>query len=119
MIKLSIGLGYIHYGLKRQAENRQYHIAQGLSFLQDYYQSRRLSHSAEERREASYNLGRTYHMLGLTHLAVPYYMEVLECREGRVNDNLWADTAYNLRTIYAMGGNAQMAMEVTAELGCI
>jgi general transcription factor 3C polypeptide 3 (transcription factor C subunit 4) len=114
MIKLSIGLGYVHYGLKRQAENRQFHIMQGLTFLLDYYRSRRASKHGEERQEASYNIARTYHMLGLAHLALPYYLEVLD--DGRCTSNqedLVLDAAFNLQTIYSMGGNLKMAQYIT------
>lgn len=114
MIKLSIGLGYVHYGMKRQAENRQFHIMQGLTFLMDYYKSRRSSEHAEERQEASYNIARTFHMLGLTHLAGPYYKEVLEDPEAATQEeDLVLDAAYNLQTIYAMAGNWQMAKKIT------
>jgi general transcription factor 3C polypeptide 3 (transcription factor C subunit 4) len=114
MITLSIGLGYVHYGLKRQAENRQFHIMQGLSFLMKYYQSRHSSPRAEERQEASYNIARAYHMLGLTHLALPYYMEVLaESQDKTIQDELVIDAAYNLQAIYAIGGDLDMAQAVT------
>lgn len=114
MIKLSIGLGYVHYGMKRQAENRQFHIMQGLTFLMDYYKSRRSSEHAEERQEASYNIARTYHMLGLTHLAGPYYEEVLDDPEAATQEeDLVLDAAYNLQTIFAMAGNWQMAKKIT------
>lgn len=55
VITLSLGLGYIHYGLKRQAVNRQYLILQGLAFLQEYYESL----PPERSDEANYGMGRT------------------------------------------------------------
>lgn len=114
MINLSIGLGYVHYGMKRQAENRQFHIMQGLSFLFKYYKTRRQSPHTEERKEASYNLGRTYHMLGLTHLAVPYYEEVLDDSQSSLRqEDLALDAAFNLQTIYNTGGNWRMAQSIT------
>lgn len=115
MIQLSIGLGYVHYGMKRQAENRQFHIMQGLTFLRSYYQNRRKSASVAERQEASYNMARTYHMLGLTHLAAPFYEEVLS--EARLDGNyeeLKIDAAYNLQTIFSMAGNLEMAERITS-----
>lgn len=114
MIKLSIGLGYVHYGLKRQAENRQFHIMQGMSFLLDYYKSRRTSQNEEDRQEASYNIARTYHMLGLTHLALPYYQEVLDgAQSPSLQEDLVLDAAFNLQTIYSMSGNLRMAEYIT------
>ncbi|KAJ1335258.1 general transcription factor 3C polypeptide 3 (transcription factor C subunit 4) [Microdochium nivale] len=86
MIILSIGQCYVHYALKRQSENRQYIIAQGFIFLHQYYDMRcGLSPSSSspavstpaQRQEAHYNLARTYHAVGLPHLAVEYYQRVL------------------------------------------
>ena len=87
---------------------------QGLTFLLDYYKSRKASKHREERQEASYNVARTYHMLGLTHLALPYYQEVLD--DGRCTpkqEDLVLDAAFNLQTIYSMGGNHKMAQFIT------
>jgi general transcription factor 3C polypeptide 3 (transcription factor C subunit 4) len=116
MINLSIGLAYIHYGLKRQSENRQFHIMQGLTCLFRYYNSRKDSPRVEERQEAHYNIARTYHMLGLTHLALPYYMKALQevNRESlTTREDLVRDAAYNLHTLCAMGGNFGIARSIT------
>ncbi len=119
MIKLSIGLGYVHYGMKRQAENRQFHIMQGLTFLLDYYERRKRSIHVQERQEASYNIARTYHMLGLTHLAIPFYQEVLD-EAGKLHiegeeEDMTLDAAYNLQTIFAMAGNLELARRITCQ----
>jgi general transcription factor 3C polypeptide 3 (transcription factor C subunit 4) len=116
MINLSIGLGYVHYGLKRQSENRQFHLMQGLSFLFRYYELRHRSPKVEERQEAHYNMARAYHMVGLAHLALPYYLKVLDEIQGSAvaGEDLVRDAVYNLQNIYAMGGNLAMAKFVTA-----
>jgi general transcription factor 3C polypeptide 3 (transcription factor C subunit 4) len=111
MINLNIGLAYVHYALKRQAENRQHLILQGLTFLFAYYESRSQSSSIEERQEAHYNMARAYHMLGLTHLAIPYYLLVLKKAVGQeesMREDLMIDAAYNLQTIYSMAGNPDL-----------
>jgi len=117
MINLSIGLGYVHYGLKRQSENRQFHLMQGLGFLFRYYESRHVSPRVEERQEAHYNIARAYHMLGLAHLSLPYYLRVLEEAQDLfiAREDLVRDAAYNLQNVYAMGGNLEMARFVTAK----
>jgi general transcription factor 3C polypeptide 3 (transcription factor C subunit 4) len=115
MINLSMALGYIHYGLKRQSENRQFHMLQGLSFLFMYYDRRKGSVHVEERQEAHYNVARTYHMLGLSHLALPYYARVLEeVEHGRPTprEDLVRDAAYNLQALYATVGNLQLARSI-------
>jgi general transcription factor 3C polypeptide 3 (transcription factor C subunit 4) len=117
MINLSLGLGYIHYGLKRQSENRQFHLMQGLAFLFKYYESRHNSPKVEERQEAHYNIARSYQMLGLAHLAIPYYLRVLEEVQDSVitREDLVRDAAYNLQNVYSMSGNLEMARFVTAK----
>ena len=117
MINLSIGLGYVHYGLKRQSENRQFHLMQGLGFLFRYYESRRISTRVEERQEAHYNIARAYHMLGLAHLALPYYLKVIDELHDLVvtREDLVHDAAYNLQNVFAMSGNLEMARLVTAK----
>lgn len=118
MINMSIGLGYIHWALKRQSENRQFHIMQGLTFMFRYYDSRLLSSSLEERQEAHYNMARTYHTLGLTHLALPYYSKVLCELEAKVEscrEDLMYDAAFNLQLLYAMSGNFEVAKEISGK----
>ncbi|TVY78404.1 Transcription factor tau subunit [Lachnellula suecica] len=113
MVNLSIGLAYVHYSLKRQVENRQHAILQGLTFMFRYYDTRSVSDFVEERLEAHYNVARVYHMLGLVHLALPYYWKVLnEPKEG-VKEDLVLDTAYNMQTIYMSSGNPEMAQSIT------
>lgn len=116
MINLSLGLAYIQHGVKRQAENRQHAILQGLMFMHIYYDSRKEAENFDERQEAHYNIGRTYHLIGLTHLAIPYYRKVLNGAEENVvpsREDLFIDAAYNLQTIYAMAGNMELAESIT------
>jgi general transcription factor 3C polypeptide 3 (transcription factor C subunit 4) len=119
MINLNIGLAYVQLALKRQCENRQHTILQSLTFMLRYYELRRESKHLEERQEAHFNMGRTYHMLGLVHLAVTYYMKVIEelSKDGKHSEreDLVIDTAYNLQTIYTMVGNIELAEAVTRD----
>ncbi|CRK28859.1 hypothetical protein BN1708_015340 [Verticillium longisporum] len=77
MINLSVGLGYIHHGLKRQSENRQYLIMQGLACLFEYADCR-MNGSDSQRREALFTVARSFHMLGLHHLAHCWYQRVID-----------------------------------------
>jgi general transcription factor 3C polypeptide 3 (transcription factor C subunit 4) len=119
MINLSTGLAYVHLALKRQTDNRQQNILQGTTFLFRYYNSRRNSIHTEERQEAHFNMARTYHMLGLTHLAIPYYEKVFSessrGTSGLEQEDLIIDTAYNLQTLYATAGNLELAENITIE----
>lgn len=115
MINLTIGLAYIHDALRRQAENRQHSILQGMTFVFRYYDVRSESQHVEEKMEAHYNVARAYHMLGLAHLALPYYWKVLNEVKEDSKEDLIVDAAYNLQTIYMMSGNPEMAHNITKE----
>lgn len=78
MVNLSVGLGYLHHGLKRQAENRQYLIMQGLSSVLQYARaSSQPSTLCPEDREVRFTVARALHMLGLHHLAYDGYSSAL------------------------------------------
>ena len=115
MVNHTIGLAYIHDALKRQVENRQHSILQGMTFVFRYYDARNQSQHIEERLEAHYNVARAYHMLGLVHLALPYYWKVLNEAREDVKEDLVIDAAYNMQTIYMMSGNPEMAQSITKE----
>ncbi|CAD6499504.1 BgTH12-03616 [Blumeria graminis f. sp. triticale] len=116
MISLSIGLAYIHHALKRQAENRQHSIMQGISFMQAYYKNRKQAKTIEERQEAHFNVARCYHLLGLVQLAIPYYMRVFDEISDQDyksrDENITLDSAYNLQSIFIIAGNHKLAKDV-------
>jgi len=85
-----------------------------MTFLLQYYNSRKQADRIEERQEAHFNMARAHHMLGLVHLAIPYYLMVLDGKEdGGEGDNLIFDAAYNLQTIYVLAGNKELAEQIT------
>ncbi|KJR87796.1 general transcription factor 3C polypeptide 3 (transcription factor C subunit 4) [Sporothrix schenckii 1099-18] len=130
VISLCIGLSYVHWALKRQADNRQYLLTQGFHFLYRYAGGRLAaatktdsSDDAHARREAYYNLGRAYHLLGLHALAAEFYGKVLRetdpnkeveaaNRQRGRHPDLRTEAAYNLRTYYLLAGNHEAAMQV-------
>ena len=81
LVNFSLAVSYLHYALKRQSLNRHAHVMQGLSFLFRYRELRMASGNLAERQEVEFNTGRAFHMLGLEHLALPYYRNVLEIGE--------------------------------------
>jgi general transcription factor 3C polypeptide 3 (transcription factor C subunit 4) len=55
-------------------------------------------------------------MLGLSHLAIPYYSLVLKPvagQDGPLREDLMVDAAYNLQSIYSIAGNPDMVNNVT------
>ncbi|KAI0879652.1 hypothetical protein GGS24DRAFT_438205 [Hypoxylon argillaceum] len=115
MILLSVGQCYIHYALKRQSENRQYLLVQGFVFLHRYYDLKVASADAAERQEAHYNMARSYHAIGIPHLAAEFYQRVLRDIPGDsepsvlVNSDLSQEAAYNLQQICWAGGDLEAA----------
>ncbi|TGJ82648.1 hypothetical protein E0Z10_g6107 [Xylaria hypoxylon] len=111
MILLSVGQCYIHYALKRQSENRQYLLVQGFVFLHRYYDIKVSSADAAERQEAHYNMARSYHAIGIPHLATEFYQRVLrdipdDSEPSVLGDNdLSQEAAYNLQQICWAGGD--------------
>ena len=118
-IKLSISLGYLHWSLKRQAENRHHILMQGFAFLTEYYDDRQKTQNSSQMQEANYNVGRAYHLVGLTHLAVPYYERCLagqmdgeaQCLSG--NDDFKQGAAIALQGHWAASGDMERAREIT------
>ncbi len=122
MINLSLALAYIHHAIKRQAENRHHLILQGFAYLFAYHDNRQASTSAPERQEAQFNVARVYHMLGLTRLAVPYYLKCLDIhrymrRRGLDPgiESFTREAAFALQGIWLASGNDQRARELTEE----
>ncbi len=120
MIKLSLGLGYLHYALKRQADNRHHILMQGLAFLLEYYDCRQRSSVLSEKQEAEYNVAHAYHLLGLTHLAIPYYERCLtisatvqSMESGCGAEDFAQEAAFALQSFWAASGNMEKARELT------
>ncbi|KAI1369100.1 hypothetical protein F5Y08DRAFT_181973 [Xylaria arbuscula] len=119
MVLLSVGQCYIHYALKRQSENRQYLLVQGFVFLHRYYDLKVSSSSssadAAQRQEAHYNMARSYHAIGIPHLAAQFYQRVLrdipdESSEQPAvlsSSDLSHEAAYNLQQICWAGGDLE------------
>jgi general transcription factor 3C polypeptide 3 (transcription factor C subunit 4) len=81
VVNLCIATAYLQMGMKRQSENRHWQIYQGIAFLQRYVELRRESVSKIHQQEAIYNVGRSWHLLGIMHLAVPEYEKALAMAE--------------------------------------
>ena len=121
MINLSLALAYIQHAIKRQSDNRQHLLAQGFAFLFEYYRIRSNSDTTAEKQEAEFNMGRAYQLLGLSHLAVPFYERCLaldsrkdDLSNGDVGrDSVSREAAFALQGIWAAGGLRRSALRVT------
>lgn len=87
MVNLSLGLAYVHYGLKRQSTNRQYLLLQGQAFLSQYLESGQ-DGQGRSMAERCYNVGRLFQLLGISYLSSRYYAQAMEAckREGGNRD---------------------------------
>jgi general transcription factor 3C polypeptide 3 (transcription factor C subunit 4) len=127
ILNLCIAIAYIQMGYKRQAENRQYQIQQGLSFLYRYYELRTKDKVAIKMQEAEFNMALVWHTLGLQHLALPAYERCMELSErvqkeqtsattsrgGKFIEDFAAEAAFAVQGILAMGGSFEGAQRVT------
>ncbi|KAI8393461.1 uncharacterized protein BYT42DRAFT_551117 [Radiomyces spectabilis] len=130
---LSLGISLLQCAMQRKTDNRHLQIMQGMMFLFEYRKLR------GPNQETEYNLGRAFHLLGLTHLAVPHYERALclpsAAKQGKVaekdikdvykwpvehedvdekedsSDLTW-ETAYNLHSIYITSGSPNLAQIV-------
>lgn len=119
VINLSLALAYVQHAIKRQSDDRHQLIAQGLTFLSDYYDLRRNCRQVSEQQEAEFNVARTYHMLGLNHIAVTYYQRCLNPtledqgnEAGHLSDSS-TFAALALQNIWAENDQFGKAMSVT------
>lgn len=128
MVNLSTGIAYVHYAMKRQAENRQFILVQGMHFMFLYYDARVRSADVVERLEAHYNVARCYHLLGIYHLAAEFYGRALgeakEYQEGGGDGDGNGDekpllrdfvyeSAVNMRTYSLTNGDFESARALT------
>ncbi|EKG10678.1 Tetratricopeptide-like helical [Macrophomina phaseolina MS6] len=126
MLNFAIAIAYMQHAMKRQSENRQYQIQQGLTFLHRYYELRAKTEMALQLQEAEFNVARVWHMLGLFHLALPAYERVLALRERvRVEhaenglekigggEDFAADAAFAVQMIMSLTEDFQGARNVT------
>lgn len=115
MVNLSLGLAYVHYGLKRQSANRQYLLLQGQAFLFQYLQG--APNAAEEsntaKAERFYNVGRLFQLLGISYMGSNYYSTALElCRGAEGGEDLSACILMNSIVSLLSVGNKALAFSV-------
>lgn len=125
ILNLSIGLAYIQHAMKRLSENRHFQLLQGLTFVHRYHELRTKDNVAVFCSEAEFNMGRVWHLLGLTSQAVECYdrcitlsKRVQEEAKDKDKDKYGAEdfateAAFALQTIFAMAGDFESARRVT------
>ena len=133
VVNLCCATMWIQNSMKRQTDNRQFGIAQGLAFLYRYHSLRiadSSSCSSADRQEAEYNVARLWHHLGLTHLAIRGYERVLKLSEAvqaeylaRTDvsvdedeaEDFAMEAAFALQGIYSLAGNDTAAKAISEQ----
>ena len=114
LINLCIGVAYMCRAMQRKTENRHLQLMQAFTFLFRYYRLR------SKDQEATFNIARAYHHIGIVNLATEYYEKVLSMSGSRGDGggdevgsmNLKREAAYNLSLIYTASGSKELAQIV-------
>jgi general transcription factor 3C polypeptide 3 (transcription factor C subunit 4) len=126
VVNLSIGIAYIQHAMKRLAENRQFQIQQGLSFINRYYEIRTKDDVALHCSEAEYNVGRIWHGLGLVNQALAAYQRCIALSERVKEEAMQSDddgaaavedfateAAFGIQAICVLSGDFERACSIT------
>ncbi|KAH7313249.1 RNA polymerase III transcription initiation factor complex [Stachybotrys elegans] len=106
MVNLSLGLAYVHYGLKRQSANRQYLFLQGQAFLASYTNTRATRGDGKSLAEIYYNLARLFQLLGIMSLAMDYYIKAIqEVKREDLSTTIKNTTIFNSSLLYLTNQN--------------
>ncbi|KAI9358965.1 hypothetical protein BD770DRAFT_62394 [Pilaira anomala] len=131
LITLSLGISLLQAAMQRKTDDRHLQVMQGMMFVLEYV---KLTGYCQE---SEYNLARAFHLIGLTHLAVPHYEKALclpsknkvntqsekpisevyswpvpeieEDEEEEDETDLSREAAYNLHMIYILSGSMSLA----------
>lgn len=112
MVNLSIGLAYVHYGLKRQSTNRQYILLQGQAFIARYTELCRQSPGDMPLSEVYYNLGRLFQLLGIGSLAWDYYSQAMQGYTKGDNTTIRVVALLNKVNILLLTQNKPLALNI-------
>lgn len=117
MIHFSLGLSYIHYGMKRQSTNRQYLLLQGHTFITNYLLAEGGGDGDKPRlrSERYYNVGRVFQLLGLGHLSASFYNMAKEANKEDLNQDVGIMISLNTTMAMVSTGNNYVALRELRE----
>lgn len=117
MVNLSLGLGYVHCGLKRQATNRQYLLLQGQAFMSRYAEASHEITGIPSLPEVYYNIGRLFQLLGINYLAWDYYHQALQqCVRGKEDDIRILTVVNKVMSLFLIRNKAVALSSIKQEL---
>ncbi|KAJ7055549.1 hypothetical protein C8F01DRAFT_994021 [Mycena amicta] len=112
LISLSLTAASLGRASQRQCDNRHHLVAQAMAFLTRYREYRVLT-VGEHTSEIEYNVGRTFHHLGLYSHAVRHYERAIQTADAMNLGSCAEEAAYNLSLIFVATGARQRAVELT------
>lgn len=99
-----IALSNLHRSIQRKTLNTSFQILQGLTYLLEWIKTKD-QNDPYHRMEAYYNVGRSFNLLGLDHLAIGFYEKVMQIEVDDPAYDLKMEAAHNLYSIYNMNKN--------------
>lgn len=103
-----LALANFQRSVQRKTLNTNFQILQGLTFLLEYIKARD-QNDPYIQMETYYNLGRSFNLLGLDHIAIEFYEKVLKIEVEDSAYDLKMEAAHNLYTIYNLNRNFRQA----------
>jgi len=120
---LLIALTFVQMATKKDITGRQCLAVKAIAFINRYKDLR-----GSDNPEAIYNIGRMFHQMGITHMAIQFYKRVLDLEEiklrqvcpetGRMTQQRTTQysmkpmAAHNLALLYESSGNRTLAREL-------
>ncbi|EKE41451.1 hypothetical protein ENUP19_0160G0028 [Entamoeba nuttalli] len=107
VLNLSIAMAYLGDVPNRNTMDKSIAFANTLTFMKRYLM---LGHS---KKECYFNVGRMYHQLDISYLALYYYEQALSVLPNDQNESLLdREIAYNLSLMYYKSGNKNLCIKV-------
>ncbi|KAJ7192484.1 hypothetical protein GGX14DRAFT_552972 [Mycena pura] len=110
MISLCITIASLGRAAQRQCDNRHHLVTQAMAFLARYREYRgAVGVGDHHRSEIEYNVGRTFHQLGLFSHAAHHYERAIDAADS-TDPQCAREAAYNLSVIYIGTGARHLAV---------
>eukprot|EP01126_Amoeba_proteus_P024718 TRINITY_DN2482_c0_g1_i15.p1 TRINITY_DN2482_c0_g1~~TRINITY_DN2482_c0_g1_i15.p1 ORF type:complete len:516 (+),score=77.64 TRINITY_DN2482_c0_g1_i15:1405-2952(+) len=104
IVLLCIGVCYLNQSMSRTTAERHLTVLNAFAYFQKYYVLSKRS------MEATYNLARAFHQIGLFYLSIPLYNKVIWS-----DSDMKKEAAFNLSLIYRSSGSTELARKVLME----
>ncbi|KAF7297042.1 TPR-like protein [Mycena indigotica] len=108
LISLSLTAALLGRACQRQCDNRHHLVAEAMAFLARYREYR-AGITDQHNSEIEYNVGRSFHHLGLYSHAVKHYERAIEAADPNDPTSCVSEAVYNLTLILVATGARQQA----------